>query len=706
MTKATSSEVDLSWSGSASSYTVQRGVLGSAFSTIATATTTSYKDSQIDPYATYEYEITANSANSNQVTVGPPPVGFQVAAPVPAQANPSSYGFDLSMVFDGNGDPAFAFLFDDPNQDTDHSDTQLLFRSWNRAKYAWNPVATVATVGDIATTSYPTVSLAYDSSNNTFAVAAENNSGDLINLYVSSDGGVTWTSKKKYQNADAGSYAPSLALSGGKLYLAYELDHTGIQYITGTLASDPSTWTTSTSPKLSGTDFPDPESSPSLVLDSAGKPAIAYFVPDQTKDHNSILLFWRPGSAPVRVTDSQNNSGDTTVKLRFFNTNPRIAFFVFRNDSSDSGVHFVRSEDGGATWKTPVLIPPDIGASGDYPIDLALNSRDAGAIAFEQNSSTGAYVCGFPKLALSSDLDTWKTCAPGGDAVFETTGNFSRIPAGLAINYAGNDKLYLMWQDDYSTPTGNGILLWREPPASQAGAPSLRSNNPVQDAVNNQPEIVAGAWVSIYGSNFSDITTDWSQSDFSSGLPTQLAGIQVTIAGKAAAVYYVTPTQINVQAPSDLAGSAFVQVFRNGVPSANVTVTVVDHNAGLFAYSQDYITFYPSARFNANPFVIVGDPAIFGSAVQKAKPGDSIQLYANALAASQAGVGSPINTFHDPVTVTVGSTSVKADFAGLVAPGLFQVNFTVPNLAPGNYPISITADGSKSQDHVVLVVGQ
>jgi hypothetical protein len=138
VTKSTSGEVDLSWTGGASSYTVQRSVLGGPFDAIATASTTSYKDTQIDPYTTYLYQITANSANSNQVTVGPPPAGFQLASPVPAQGNPHSYGYGLSMVQDSS-DPAFAFLYDDPNQDTDHTDTQLLFRSWNRAKYACAP---------------------------------------------------------------------------------------------------------------------------------------------------------------------------------------------------------------------------------------------------------------------------------------------------------------------------------------------------------------------------------------------------------------------------------------------------------------------------------------------------------------------------------------------------------------------------------------
>jgi len=706
VTKATSTEVDLSWSGSASSYTVERAVLGGAFSSIGTASKTTFSDTKIDAYTTYQYQIVANSAQSNQVTVGPPPAGFQVAAPVPAQVDPSSYGFDISMVLDANGDPAFAFIFNDANQDTDASDSELLFRSWNRAQYKWNPVVKVDTVADSATSSHASVSLAYDS--NTFVLASEINGGDSLRVYVSTDGGAHWSTKTTYQSSEDASEAPSLALRGGKIYLAYVLEHTGIQYVTGTLSADASTWTTTTSPQANGTDTPGNEASPSIALDSSGNPAIAYWVPDLTQGYNQILMFWRPPSGtPQRVLDTQNNQTDTYAKLLFNGTNPRIGFYAVRNDSPDGsdGVHFVKSDNGGASWSPTVLIPADTGSSGDYPMDLAINSTGGGAIVFEQNGSDGSNVCGFPKLAQSSDLNSWTTCAPGGHALVDTTMQFSHVPHSVGVTYGGNGKLYVIWQDDYSSPTGNGVLLWREPPASQGAAPSLRSSDPVEDAVNNLPRIVSGAWVSIYGSNFSDITTDWSQQDFSNGLPTSLAGIHVYVNGIAAPVYYVQPTQINIQAPSNLSGSATVQVIRNGVPSQTTTVDVVDHNAGLFAYSLDYKTFYPSARFNDNPYEIVGDPAIFGSGVQKAKPGDSIQLYANALAASDAGVVSPANSFSDPVTVSVGSTTVNADFAGLVSPGLFQVNFTVPQLTPGNYAITITTDGSTSQASVYLVVG-
>jgi uncharacterized protein (TIGR03437 family) len=52
------------------------------------------------------------------------------------------------------------------------------------------------------------------------------------------------------------------------------------------------------------------------------------------------------------------------------------------------------------------------------------------------------------------------------------------------------------------------------------------------------------------------------------------------------------------------------------------------------------------------------------------------------------------------VTVTIGSTTVPASFAGLVAVGEFQINFTVPQIADGVYPISITVNGVASPQQI------
>src|SRR5256885_11474569 len=87
VTAATNKRVDLSWTGTASGYSVQRRTLGGAYSTIANVTATTAVDTSIDAYGTYQYQIVATSGSttpSNQVTVGPPPAGFTVAVPAPA----------------------------------------------------------------------------------------------------------------------------------------------------------------------------------------------------------------------------------------------------------------------------------------------------------------------------------------------------------------------------------------------------------------------------------------------------------------------------------------------------------------------------------------------------------------------------------------------------------------------------------------------
>jgi len=55
------------------------------------------------------------SAPSNEVTVGPPPYGFNQVVAAPSGIEHASYfGVGLSMTLDGNGDPALAYVIHDP----------------------------------------------------------------------------------------------------------------------------------------------------------------------------------------------------------------------------------------------------------------------------------------------------------------------------------------------------------------------------------------------------------------------------------------------------------------------------------------------------------------------------------------------------------------------------------------------------------------
>ncbi|HWB82733.1 MAG TPA: IPT/TIG domain-containing protein [Bryobacteraceae bacterium] len=704
---ATNKRVDLTWSGTAATYVVQRRTLGGTFSSIATVSTASASDTQIDAYTTYQYQVLANtndgqSAPSNTVTAGPPAAGF-TALPGPGGVTATStYGRNISMTLDGNGDPALIYIYDDPNGDTNYSDSELVFRSWNRAQYAWNPDIKIDAVGDTSSAFRTVDSLAFDPSTNTFAAAVSINDGDSINVYTSSNGN-TWTKKASYSESD-GVLGPSVGLSGGNIYLAY-VGENGLQYVTGKLSADPATWQNKTAPQPTDTDIAAWYVSPSLAVDSAGNPAIAYFAEQTSNTDNLILFFWRPSANPVKVLDSQNNGSDgAAVKLTFLNQNPNIVAAVSRNDiDEEDQVHFVRSTDGGVTWQTPVAIPPDGHFSTGYAFDLAVNSQGHGAIAFSQNSGSGDDVCGYPKLSQSSDLVKWTTCAA---AERDVTGAFSPIPDSIQLAYGGNDKLYMVWQDTYIEP--NGIQMYREPPAGTVTGPSISANGVVNNATN-QAGIVGGSWVSIYGANFSTTTRTWAAADFTDSvhLPTMLDGVQVNINGTPASVFFISQTQINVQAPSQISGNVSVQVIHNGVASNTVTASAVANAPGLFTYAAGGKTF-PAAVFNdtSNGLVIVGDASLLAGTA-KAHPGDIILLYATGLENSPAGtiINAPIAD-SAPIQVTIGSAKVTPSFSGLVAAGEFQLNVTVPNLPPGDYPISITANGVTSPAGPVISITQ
>ena len=704
---ATGKKVDLTWSGAAPSYTVQRRTLGGTYATVGTVTTAAYSDTAIDAYTTYQYQALANgtATPSNQVTVGPPPSGFTVVAPAPGAPGSDTtkqYGWDLNMALDGNGDPAFAWIYYNPSGNSDPSDSQLLFRSWNRAQYTWNPIVKVAVVGDAASYFHNTVSLAYDSSTSTWAAASEINLGASIKLFFSTDGGVTWTTKSTFQFGQSSATGPSLAMASGNIHFAFLVDNQGPKYVTGKQSADPATWTTKTAPIAPGTDIAFGSLHLSLALDGNGTPAIAYWVPDTTDGYNRIALFWKPSTSatPVKILDSQQRQSDeVAVKLVFAGLNPRVLVYTQRNDADFGvGVHFVRSDNGGATWQPVVVIPPDGNSSTDYPFDLAVDSQGHGAIGFGQNGGSGDTTCGQPKLARSDDLVKWTTCAAGP---LDVTGNFSVFPGAIQLQFGGNDKLYYAWQESNATP--NGVYLYREPPAGTNNAPSISS---VVNGATFQPGIVAGSWVTITGANLAETSRIWGDADFNRGnlLPTNLSGTSVKINGLDAPVYYISPTQVNVQAPAGITGNVSVVVTHNGATSNTATAAAAATAPGLFTYSLGGKT-YPSALYNGT-FTIVGDPVLYSAAL-KAKAGDIIQLYATGLGSSPAGtiIQSAIG-FSSPVTATLGSTNVSVLGTALVAVGEFQINIQIPPIADGDYQLLLKVNGVATQTGVIIPIGK
>jgi hypothetical protein len=68
------------------------------------------------------------------------------------------------------------------------------------------------------------------------------------------------------------------------------------------------------------------------------------------------------------------------------------------------------------------------------------------------------------------------------------------------------------------------------------------------------PGIAPGAWITIKGSNLTATTRFWNSLDVLEGnLPRQLEGVNVSIDGRDAAVYFVSPGKVTALTPGDTA---------------------------------------------------------------------------------------------------------------------------------------------------------
>ena len=72
-------------------------------------------------------------------------------------------------------------------------------------------------------------------------------------------------------------------------------------------------------------------------------------------------------------------------------------------------------------------------------------------------------------------------------------------------------------------------------------------------------------------------------------LPTTLEGVRVLVAGRPAALFYVSPGQINFQVPFEtpLGDSLSVQVIRDGLTGPESSMVVMDYALGIFQYPRE-----------------------------------------------------------------------------------------------------------------------
>lgn len=344
----------------------------------------------------------------------------------------------------------------------------------------------------------------------------------------------------------------------------------------------------------------------------------------------------------------------------------------------------------------------------NYWTDASLNAGGGptGGVVSITASTLPALLGGTSSSAVSLIGIASGSAVPGGLATaslqFSTQGNLvssGALPSSLpdpsqvptqsvfaSINAGANP---------FFSYTGNNCA------AAPAAAPTINANGVV--TINGKtPTIEPGSWASIYGLNLAPGPATWN-GDF----PTSLGGTSVTVNAKPAYLWFVSPTQINFQAPDDTTIGPVSVVVATGAGSVTSTVTLgqfapsfslldVSHVAGIIS------------RANGAYDIIGPTGSSLGYPTVAAKAGDSVILFGTGFGpttpAVPAGkVYSGAAATANPVSLTINGKAVTPSFAGITEAGLYQINLTIPaGAGTGDVPLSAIVGAVNTPAGVVI----
>ena len=188
----------------------------------------------------------------------------------------------------------------------------------------------------------------------------------------------------------------------------------------------------------------------------------------------------------------------------------------------------------------------------------------------------------------------------------------------------------------------------------------------------------------------------------------------MTINGKAGYLWYVSPLQINLQAPDDDALGPVEVIVTTVAGTAQATVSLAEaspsfnlldgtHIAGIIVRSDG------TGAYGGGAYDIVGPTgSALGYPTVAAKAGDTLSLFGVGFGptdppvpAGREFIGAATAVY--PVQLIINGQMVIPDWVGISAAGLFQLNLTVPfGLGAGDQPIQALVNGVSSPIGVVL----
>lgn len=305
-------------------------------------------------------------------------------------------------------------------------------------------------------------------------------------------------------------------------------------------------------------------------------------------------------------------------------------------------------------------------------------------------------------------LDQFGLPIPDAPAAFSVTSGGGRqstaatCPAGIPPGPSGTTNGYgIAWTNvDLGPSVGDQIFTGQVQGLTATFFGSVRpvpAIASVKDAASFQAGkgLAPGSYITVFGTALSDATQALA-TDF---LPYGMSAVSVSFYAPGGngswpgRLSYVSPAQINVQIPWELAG----------LTSATLAVNVGDYS---LPYTIPIAQSLPG-MFEANGLAIAQDEHYqLITAANPARPGHYVILYANGLGpvaapppSGEVTPGAPDATVMTP-TVTIAGETAQVLYSGLTpgSIGLYQIDVVIPADAPsGNQPVSIVQNrvGSK-----------
>ncbi|MCA2964562.1 MAG: hypothetical protein INH40_11695 [Acidobacteriaceae bacterium] len=244
-----------------------------------------------------------------------------------------------------------------------------------------------------------------------------------------------------------------------------------------------------------------------------------------------------------------------------------------------------------------------------------------------------------------------------------------RFPNSLAIHPSG-DLLIADWQN------------FRIRRVTFAPRPALAAGGIVNGASFAAGPVAPGALVSLFGANFAPGLTQASTVP----LPSQLAGVRVTAAGRPWPLVFVPPNQINVQVPYNAPPGPLAVTVSTAAGDSTATVQIVPAAPGIFlrdgrraiAQNQDFRLNDPAApapRRSILTVYLTGQGPLDGP-LDAGDPAPTTSLL-RALA---------------PPAATIGGRPANVLFLGLTPGfvGLAQANLEIPADSPAGAAVELT----------------